>query len=98
MEPAPELVAFTERWMTSWFVDFDHFLDAFSNHTGTRYIGPDPDEWWEGFVTISAIGRAQFNEMATLGGINIETHEIVAWKEGSVGWIAIRSEGDARCP
>jgi class 3 adenylate cyclase len=89
MEQAPELVAFIERWMPSWFVDYDHFLDAFSRHTGTQFIGPDPNEWWEGFEKISVIGKAQFSEMATLGQVRVEANEIVAWKEGTVGWIAV---------
>jgi class 3 adenylate cyclase len=28
--------------------------------------------------------------MATLGGIHVDADEIVAWREGTVGWIAIR--------
>src|SRR5487761_1604921 len=90
MEPAPELVAFAERWLPSWFVDFERFIDAFARHTGTLFIGPDPNEWWEGLETIVAIGRAQFSEMATLDAVRIDSDEIVAWKEGTVGWIAMR--------
>jgi adenylate cyclase len=89
MEPAPELVLFTERWMPSWFADFDQFVEVISHHSGTRFIGPDPNEWWEGFEKISVIGRAQFGEMATLGDARVVAHEIVAWKEGTVGWIAV---------
>jgi class 3 adenylate cyclase len=90
MEPAPELVQFAERWMSSWFVDFERYVDPLSHHPGLRFIGPDPGEWWEGFESHLSIGRAQFSEMATLGGIRVDTDEIVAWKEGTVGWIAIR--------
>jgi adenylate cyclase len=90
MEPAPELVAFTERWMPSCMVDFDHFVDAFSHSSGTQFIGPDPNEWWEGFEKISAIGRTQFSEMATLSDVSVVADEILAWKEGTVGWIAVR--------
>jgi class 3 adenylate cyclase len=90
MEPAPELVAFAERWMPSWFVDFDHFVAAFSQSSDTQFIGPDPNEWWKGFEKISAIGRTQFSEMLTLGEAFVVADEIVAWKEGTVGWIAMR--------
>jgi adenylate cyclase len=90
MEPAPELVAFVEKWIPSWFVDFEHFADVFAHHAGTRFIGTDPDEWWEGFDTIFAVGRTQISEMETLPTIRIVLDEIVAWKEGSVGWIAVR--------
>src|ERR1039458_5184978 len=89
MESAPELISFTERWMPSWFADFDQFVEVISHHPGTRFIGPDPNEWWEGFEKISVIGRAQFSEMATLGEARIDAHEIVAWKEGTVGWVAV---------
>jgi class 3 adenylate cyclase len=90
MEPSPELVAFAERWMSSWFVDFDGYVDPLSHHPGLRFIGPDPGEWWVGLETHLTVGRTQFSEMATLGGIRIDADEIVAWREGTVGWIAIR--------
>jgi adenylate cyclase len=90
MEPAAELVAFAERWMSSWFVDFDGYVDPLSHHPGLRFIGPDPGEWWVGLETHLTVGRTQFSEMATLGEIHIDADEIVAWREGTVGWIAIR--------
>src|SRR5271156_640173 len=90
MEPAPELVAFVERWMPSWLADYNDFMDAFSRHAGTRFIGPDPNEWMEGPERLFAVAKAQFSEVATIGGVRIDTDEIVAWKEGTVGWIAVR--------
>ncbi|HTT60117.1 MAG TPA: adenylate/guanylate cyclase domain-containing protein [Acidimicrobiales bacterium] len=90
MEPAPELVAFVQKWLPSWFVDYEHFVDAIAHHPGTQFIGPDPDEWWQGSETILAVGKAQFIEMATLGAAHLDVEEIVAWKEGTVGWIFIR--------
>jgi adenylate cyclase len=90
MEPSPELVAFAERWMSSWFVDFDSYIDPLSHHPGLRFIGPDPEEWWVGLEKHLSLGRAQFSEMATLSEIRVDTDEIVAWREGTVGWIAIR--------
>jgi class 3 adenylate cyclase len=91
MEPAPELVAFAERMLNSLTtLDIAIYLDGFSNHPGVRFIGPDPDEWWEGFDQIAAIGKAQFHEMKEFGGIRVDADEIVAWKEGTVGWISFR--------
>jgi len=90
MEPAPELVEFADRWMSSWFVDFANFMDPMSHHPGLRFIGPDPGEWWVGLESHLTAGRAQFSEMATLMGIRVDADEIVAWREGTVGWIAIR--------
>jgi class 3 adenylate cyclase len=76
--------------MSSWFVDFDNYVDPLSHHPGLRFIGPDPEEWWVGLETHLTVGRTQFSEMATLGGIHVDADEIVAWREGTVGWIAIR--------
>ncbi|MGC2485257.1 MAG: adenylate/guanylate cyclase domain-containing protein [Acidimicrobiales bacterium] len=90
MKSAPELVAFAERWLTSWFVDWHDFDDALARHPGIRFIGPDPDEWWEGYEKLAAVGRAQFSEMRELGGVTVDPDEIVAWKEGTVGWISFR--------
>ncbi|HUY43739.1 MAG TPA: adenylate/guanylate cyclase domain-containing protein [Acidimicrobiales bacterium] len=91
MEPAPELIAFAERiLLSSSSLYTDVYLDGFSRHPGVRFIGPDPEEWWEGFEQIAAVGKAQSHEMKELGGIRVDTDEIVAWKEGTVGWIAVR--------
>lgn len=90
MEPAPDLVAFAQRWMSTWFVDFESYVVPLSHHPGLRFIGPDPGEWWEGLETHLTVGRTQFGEMATLSRIQVDADEIVAWKEGTVGWIAIR--------
>jgi len=91
MEPAPELVAFVERLLLAWTTfDYELISDGIARHPGTRFIGPDPDEWWEGFEQINAVARAQFHEMKELGGIGFEADEVVAWKEGTVGWIAVR--------
>lgn len=90
MEPAPELIPFTERWLASCFVDFDHFAEPWSRHSGTRFIGPDPDEWWEGYEKLMAVSKVQLHEMKESGEVIFNPDEIVAWKEGTVGWIAVR--------
>ncbi len=79
MEPTPELVEFIERWMSTWFVDYEKHIEPLSRHEGLRFIGPDPDEWWEGFDKYETLGRAQISEMATLSGVKVEADEIVAW-------------------
>jgi adenylate cyclase len=91
MEPAPELIPFLERLIANWAsLDPDRVLDAMSHHSGLRLIGPDPGEWAEGFDVSSAIVKAQLPEIRALGGFTIESDEITAWKEGTVGWIAFR--------
>src|SRR5664280_770235 len=91
MEPAPELITFAERMVSSLSaLDSESFNDGFSRHPGVLFIGSDPDEWWEGYDKIVAIGNAQWLEIKNLGGHRFDTDEIVAWKEGTVGWISIR--------
>jgi class 3 adenylate cyclase len=91
MEPAPELVDFFERLLTvSMTLKSELFMEAWSRHAGSLFIGPDPNEWWEGFDQIAAIGAAQFHEMRDLGGITFQSDEVRAWKEGTVGWIAAK--------
>jgi len=91
MEPAPELITFAERMMNSLSaLDYESFLDGFSRHPGVLFIGPDPDERWEGFDKMAAIRKAQWLEMWELGATRIDMDEIVAWKEGTVGWISLR--------
>jgi len=93
MEPAPELIALFERFMASWTaLDADRAMDAISHHPGLRFIGPDPDEWWDGFDQVSALVRAQLYEMGELGGITFESDQVTAWKEGTVGWISFRGQ------
>jgi adenylate cyclase len=92
MESAPELVSLMERM----FRNFDSFdanavVDAFSRQPGSLMIGFDPDEWWEGFEALSAIWRVQLEELQSMGRqIHFDVEKIVAWKEGTVGWIACR--------
>jgi class 3 adenylate cyclase len=91
MESAPELVAFAERFLNVIAsMDAERYMDAFDQHPGVLFIGSDIDEWWEGFEAIKTVGTVQIREMKELGGLVIEAEEIVAWKEGTVGWISIR--------
>jgi adenylate cyclase len=93
MEPAPELVAFFERFLDlGWGQrpDLEGHLDGFSRLPGTQFIGADPDEWYEEFGPFAAAARVQVPEQMELGGIHLEADRVLAWKEGSVGWIAWR--------
>jgi class 3 adenylate cyclase len=91
MEPAPELVAFAERMLNVLAtMDSERWVDAFDRHSGVLFIGPDPDEWCQGIEKIKALATVQFGEMKELGNLRVEAEEIVAWREGSVGWISIR--------
>ncbi|HXY44095.1 MAG TPA: adenylate/guanylate cyclase domain-containing protein [Acidimicrobiales bacterium] len=96
MESAPELVPLMERMAKTWEA-FDPIavLDAFSRQPGALMIGTDPDEWWEGSEASSTLFRVQLQELQSTGrAIRYEIEEIVAWKEGTVGWIASRHRAE----
>ena len=92
MESAPEFVPLIERM----FRNFDAFdasavVDAFARQPGSLAIGSDQDEWWEGFEALSAMWRVQLQEVQSTGRkAHFEIEKVVAWKEGTVGWIACR--------
>jgi adenylate cyclase len=88
MEPAPELVQLMERVLRSWAVrDHQSVIDAFSRHSGALVIGTDPDEWWVGAREFGAVLQIQWQETPPF---DFDVHEIVGWREGTVGWIAAR--------
>jgi class 3 adenylate cyclase len=92
MESAPELVSFVERMIRNLnALDANAMVDAFSREPGLLTIGGDPDEWYEGFEAASALWRVQFRELEPRGiEQQTDVQELVAWKEGTVGWIACR--------
>jgi adenylate cyclase len=89
MESAPELVLFMERlFRYIGALDAEALLAAIARHDGSLSIGTAPDEWWTGYDAISAVYRVQFEEMSPVG---FDVEEIVAWKEGTIGWAAGRA-------
>jgi adenylate cyclase len=89
MEEAPELVIFLERLYRSWeALDYEAIIDATARNPGALMIGSDPGEWWAGPKDITAVLRAQVQEMPRF---HFDIEEVVAWKEGSVGWAAARA-------
>jgi hypothetical protein len=55
----------------------------FSLQQGAVYIGSDPNEWWEGFEAFVEAMRTQSEAM---GGMQIVSGQLQAYREGSVGW------------
>jgi class 3 adenylate cyclase len=89
MEPAPELASFVELMLRNWGeINANSLVDALSHHPGFLAIGTDPDEWWEGFDTVAAVWRVQMQEFDDIGIVHFEVEKIVAWKEGTVGWVS----------
>ncbi len=91
MEPAPELIAFAERFIRNFQAgDANAIIDAIAKEPESLLIGTDDAEWYEGFETISAYLQMFMGE-AQSGGELRETEadidKILAWKEGTVGCI-----------
>jgi hypothetical protein len=88
MERSPEL----EDLMRSFYEALNdgdvRFPERFiSEEDGVLFIGSDPDEWWEGFQTITTVMAAQVVEMA---GVKIDGADPHGYVSGDVGWVADR--------
>ncbi|HVB50694.1 MAG TPA: adenylate/guanylate cyclase domain-containing protein [Acidimicrobiales bacterium] len=97
MERAPELRSLVERLMRNWVVGDAAVTDLISREPGCLVIGTDSEEWWEGFNTVSALFKIQFQEMAEVEGRGLGTvdpvalmHDFSAWKEGPIAWVSAR--------
>ena len=92
MEQAPELRDIVLRFYQAVS---DGNIDAIDEFTSRRspmlFIGTDPEEWWEDSQSIREMLRAQ-----AAAGVTVIPGEVVAYREGSVGWIADR--GSFRLP
>lgn len=93
MEPAPELVLLMERLFRSFAaLDPEALIGAVSRHSGSLFIGTAPEEWGAEHDVIAALMRVQYQEMPPL---HFDVEELVAWKEGTVGWVATRARMEA---
>ena len=91
MEPAPELIPFTERIIRSFLAgDTSAVIDAIADHPGSLLIGSDDEEWYEGSATIARYLQVYFAEASANGALfeGFAADTVTAWREGSVGWIA----------
>jgi adenylate cyclase len=71
-----------QRWMAAVAAgDADAVLARLSEHSGTVFIGTDPNEWWVGDARL-VVGR----QIEETGGFPMRAEEIDAWEEGSCGW------------
>jgi hypothetical protein len=88
MQHAPDLADLMRRWYEAFAAGDSAFLEgAFSHQEGVLAIGTDPQEWWTGYDTIVRTLRAQMQE---LGGMRFAPGEVVAYREGTVGWAVDR--------
>ena len=84
LEPSDELRDLTLRLYEAEATGDISFIERhFSRQQGAVYIGSDPNEWWEGFEAFVEAMRAQSEAM---GGMQIVSGQLQAYREGSGGW------------
>jgi hypothetical protein len=60
-------------------------LGLLSSREGLVFIGTDPDEWFDDTGAVQQLLKAQAS-----AGIKVRGGDIVAYEEGTVGWVADR--------
>lgn len=87
MQPDAELRALVERMYDAFATGSPEVVTGMiSRESGVLGIGTDPAEWWVGDAVPRAF-QAQLPEMHA-AGIRFRSGEGVAYREGSVGWLA----------
>jgi hypothetical protein len=90
MNESAELIELTGQLHNAMeTADMAFFGDRLSQGQGTLVIGTDPEEWWVGYDIIKKVFASQLKE---LEGISFTISDSRAYTEGSVGWIAARTE------
>ena len=91
MDPSPELREFTLRFYQALATgDLDFVARHTARAEGVLGIGTDAREWWIGYETLIHTWRTQSQEMG--GALPITPGDPQAYQEGSVGWVADRSD------
>jgi ketosteroid isomerase-like protein len=86
MEKSSELAAVLQSIYTAISDgDSDALTGCISAREGLVFIGTDPDEWFQDAATIKQMLKAQAG-----AGVKVRAGSIVAYEEGTVGWVADR--------
>jgi class 3 adenylate cyclase len=86
MERSEEIRRVVERWLAAVAAgDTGAVLARLSEHSGTVFIGTDPNEWWVGDARL-VVGR----QIEETGGFPMSAEEIDGWEEGSCGWASAK--------
>ena len=84
MEPSEELKDLTLRLYEAEAAGDIAFIERhWSRQEGAVYVGADPNEWWEG---LEAFVEAMRAESEAMGGMQIVSGQLQAYREGTVGW------------
>ena len=90
MEPAPDLKEFLGRFYAAFAEADIGFIERhLCRHAGMLSIGTDPAEWWESQERCLDAARAQLAQMKE-AGIALLPGDALAYREGTVSWIADR--------
>ena len=88
MEQSPDLKDVMLRYYEAVSQGDVAFMDRIlSSQREVLIIGTDPNEWWADPATINQTLRAQAQ-----AGIKIVPGDLLAYREGSVGWVADRGK------
>ena len=84
MEQSEELKDLTLRLYEAEATGDISFIERnMSRQQGAVYVGSDPNEWWEGLEAFVEAMRAQSE---TMGGMQIVSGQLQAYREGNIGW------------
>jgi hypothetical protein len=91
MEASPGLRKAVEDFYKLFISGDTAFADEnIENVDGLLVIGTDPREWWDEYESVMSTLKAQAGEMSRMGLRVKREHEIEAYEEGSIGWVADR--------
>lgn len=87
-EASDELEAVARRWVEAMRQrDFETAANFFYRGEGSRYVGSDSHEWWQGGDFVDAYSQHQ----SELPEFTMEVEELEAYESGPVGWAAIKT-------
>jgi hypothetical protein len=88
MEQAPELKDLMRRFYEAESSGDIAFIERITSTQGdVLVIGTDPDEWWDNLTSLTETLKAQAQ-----AGVQVLPGELLAYREGSVGWVADRAK------
>lgn len=88
MERSTELAAILQSIYTAVSDgDANTLTEFLTGRDGLLFIGTDPDEWYDDASSVKAMLTAQ-----AAAGVTVRGGNIVAYEEGTVGWVADRGE------
>jgi hypothetical protein len=83
MDRSPELEKFIAAWFDAATRGDPSLVDRhISRQKGTRLVGSDPDEWFEGAAAAEFLKK----ELQGSGGSVRSLSDLEAFSEGTVGW------------